>query len=118
MTMKLDDLTKDERSLLLYLETCVVDYGGLVHSQRINDEDRAILKKWDNASFVSYSRLTFKSIELLIEKHHTSMVRLSEDAWRLAHEERRARAARRAAKSPYKDLITTKVKRADFVGVQ
>lgn len=26
--MKLEELTKDERSLLLYIETCAVDYGG------------------------------------------------------------------------------------------
>lgn len=113
--MKLSEMTKDERSLLLYIETCAVDNGGLVHCQKINTEDREILKRWDKDGFVSFSRITFKSLELLVNKHCTDLVRLSEDAWILAHEERRTRAARMSAKSPYCDLITTKTKRADFI---
>jgi len=112
---KLEEMTKDERSLLLYIESVSVDYAGLVHSQRINDEDREILKRWDEEGFISYSRISWDSIQTLIDKHHTSLVSLSEDAWRLAHEERRARNLRMISKPPYCNLITTKSKNADFV---
>lgn len=112
---KLEDMTVDERSLLLYVETCAVDYGGLVHCQRINSEDREILKRWDREGFLSFSRITLESLELLKDKHNTELVRLSEEAWALAHEERRARSVRMSNKSPYRDLITTKTKRANMV---
>lgn len=114
--MKLDDLSKDERNLLLYIETCAVDYGGLVHSQRVNEDDREILKRWNESGFVSFSRITFASMQLLNDKCNTDLVRLSEDAWKLAHEERRARSVRMSSKSPYRDLITTIVKNAIFTG--
>lgn len=111
----LDEMTRDERSLLLYIETCAVDYGGLVNSLRINQVDREILKRWDADGFISFSRITFKSLELLQDKNCTNLVRLSEDAWKLAHEERRARNVRMSNKSPYKDLITTKTKNLKFL---
>ena len=110
------EMTKDERNLLLYIESVSVDYGGLVHSQRINDEDREILKRWDEENFISYSRITWDCIqEFIYDKHNTSLVRLSEDAWKLAHEERRARNLRMMSRPPISMLITTKTKRADFV---
>jgi len=113
--MELNQMSADERNLLLYLESVSTDGGGLVHSQRINDEDREILKKWDESGFISYSRLTFDSIQRLHDKHNTSLVYLSDEAWKLAHQERRAKNLRMQSKSPYRDLITTKSKRADFI---
>ncbi len=111
----LEDMTVDERSLLLYVETCAVNYGGLVHCQRINADDREILKRWDSEGFLYFSRITLKSLQLLQDKHYTELVRLTEEAWTLAHEERRARSVRMSNKSPYRDLITTKTKRANMV---
>jgi len=113
--MLLSEMTYDERNLLLYLESVSVDYGGLVHSQRINDDDRKVLKNWDEQGFISYSRLTLPSIGTLHDKHNTSLVYLSEEAWSLAHEERRARNLRMRSKPPICNLITTKTKRAEFV---
>ena len=113
--MELNELTKDERSLLLYVETCAVDNGGLIHSLRVNDADREILKRWDKDGFVSYSRVTFKSLQLLNDKNHSNIVRLSDSAWKLAHEERRARSIRVSGKSPYCDLITVKTGLSDWV---
>lgn len=113
--MELEKMTKDERSLLLYIETCAVDQGGLVRNQKINDDDREILKKWDKQGFISFSRITWASLKLLVDKHESDLVRLSEEAWKLAHEERRARSVRMSSKSPYCDLITTKTKNANFI---
>jgi hypothetical protein len=113
--MKLEEMTREERSLLLYLESCSVDYAGLVHCQKVNEDDITILKKWDESGFVSWSRITFNSLQLLIDKHRTTLVRLSEEAWALAHQERRNRSIRMASQVPYCNLITTKTKNAIFV---
>jgi RecB family endonuclease NucS len=113
--MNLEEMSKDERSLLLYIETCVVDYAGLIHSLKINEDDRTLLKKWDESGFISWSRITFKSLQLLSDKHRSTLVRLSEEAWTLAHQERRNRALRMTSQKPYCDLITTKTKNAVFV---
>ncbi|MGD7036156.1 hypothetical protein [Methylotuvimicrobium buryatense] len=43
--MKFDDMTKNEKRLLLYLETCSVDHGGLVHTQHMNSDDMQIAKQ-------------------------------------------------------------------------
>lgn len=108
--MLLSEMNYDERNLLLYIETCAVDNGGLVHYRRINDADRKILKRWNEEGFISFKRIKNLNLELLRDKNYTDLVRLSEEAWKLAHEERRARSVRMSNKSPYCDLITTKTK--------
>jgi len=109
--MKLSEMSKDERSILLYIECCAVDYGGLVDARKINKEDLEILKSWDKSGFVSFNRIGFDSLQTLVDKNKSYLVALSEDAWKFAHEERRARNVRMASKSPYCDLITTKMLR-------
>lgn len=88
----LADMTKEERSLLLYLETRAVDHGGLVTTPQMNADDFAILDRWNESGFMEFGRLTRASIEKLCGSTH--WVRLSETAWKLAHEERRARCER------------------------
>jgi len=44
MKRSLDTLSKDERSLLLYLETRVVDEGGSLNMLHMNDADKKVLK--------------------------------------------------------------------------
>ena len=41
-------LSKDEKSLLLFLETRAVDYGGRVNVQHMNLEDMEIAKRWNS----------------------------------------------------------------------
>lgn len=98
--MKLSDMTKDERSLLLFLETCAVDCGGLVDVKHINREDMALVKKWDESEFIRFGRVRFDDIERLRigHTHYTHWCELSELAFTLAHEERRARAVRMGKK--------------------
>lgn len=86
--------TKDEKSLLLFFETAAVDYGGTLESIRMNAEDFAIAKRWNETGFVKFGRIAFKDI-----KNHAGIARdhwcvLSEEAWNLAHAERRARCER------------------------
>jgi len=43
----LNKMTKNERSLLLYLETRAVDYGGIVDTRHMNQDDMEIAKEWN-----------------------------------------------------------------------
>jgi len=86
--------TRDEKNLLLYFETQAVDYGGTLESVRMNADDFALAKRWREAGFVQFGRIAFNDI-----KRHSGVARdhwvvLSEEAWALAHAERRARCER------------------------
>ena len=88
--MKLSEMSRDERSLLLYFESRAVDHGGLVDARRINDSDFKLAQGWDTQGFVSFGRLA--SEYLTAQSSH--WCHLSQEAWELAHEERRARHLR------------------------
>ncbi len=94
--MKLADMTKDERSLLLFLETCVVDQGGLVDTRHMNDADQKIVDVWKACGWVDYGRVRFGDLERLQTGKHqmTHWIELTDEMFRLAHEERRARSTR------------------------
>lgn len=106
--ISLSEMNKDERSLLLYIESVSVDYGGLVNRLRINDDDREILRRWDKEGFISYCRLSSENVVMPIDKNDSSIVFLSDEAWELAHEERRARSLRKRNSPPICNIITTK----------
>lgn len=98
--MKLEEMSRDERSLLLYFETRAVDYGGRVDVRMMNDGDMQIAKMWHENGFIRFGRI-------VIRDHNgdgTHWCKLSEEAWKLAHEERRAREKRLWLK---KDWMTT-----------
>ncbi len=87
-------MTRDELSLLLYFETQATDYGGTLESVRMNADDFALAKRWREAGFIQFGRIAFNDI-----KRHSGIARdhwvvLSEEAWKLAHAERRARCER------------------------
>jgi len=83
-------MSKDERSLLLYVESCSVDYAGKLEPARMNDADMAILKEWGEAAFpfVTHGRIAAADIKA----GKLLWCRLSPEAWELAHEERKARS--------------------------
>lgn len=76
--------TQEEKSLLLFLETCAVDYGGAVVMSHMNDEDFKIAECWHREGFLKFGRICSKDI---IEKQRrlTYWVRLSTVALALAH---------------------------------
>jgi len=86
-TKSLEILTSDERNLLLYLETRAVDHGGKVDAQHMNKEDFDIVQKWNKEGFVKFGRIRFHSII----GRSVHWCELSEEAWDLAHAERRAK---------------------------
>jgi hypothetical protein len=98
----LETMTRDERSLLLFLETCAVDYGGKVDARHMNDDDFNIAKQWNAEGFIEFGRIKFHDI---VEKK-THWVTLSIDAWTLAHTERKERAERLIAKQTFGKVIS------------
>ncbi len=102
--MKLSEMTKDERSLLLFLETQAVDYGGLVDVRHMNENDCNIASDWNEQGFIIYERISFYSLKAVstATRKPTHYVILSEEAFRLAHEERIARSVRMFNKRTWK----------------
>ena len=99
--MKLSDLTKEERSLLLYFESCAVDYAGKVDARRMNKDDIEIAQRWSNDRFLLFGRMAFDHINFESSPHMAYYCLLSPEAWDLAHQERRARAERMRKNSEY-----------------
>lgn len=86
----LDDMTRDERSLLLYLETRAVDYGGKVDARHMNKEDMEIARGWNKSGFLKFGRIKFHDID----KGGTHWCELSDEAWVLVAMERKRRCSR------------------------
>jgi hypothetical protein len=89
----LDAMNKDERSLLLFLETQAVDHCGLVGTAHMNAPDRAIAKKWADDQFIRFSRLLSKYL-LVHNGKYGAVVELGPVAWQCAAIERQRRASR------------------------
>lgn len=96
--MKLSELSKDERSLLIYLEAHAVDFGGKVASRHMNKEDFEITKQWNNKAFIAFGRIGLD----YITAGFTNWVILSPLAWELAHQERKNRFKRIYSKRTWK----------------
>jgi hypothetical protein len=101
----LETMTKDEKSLLLFFETCAVDHAGKVRTAHMNDDDRKIVERWTAEGFVRYGRVASEGCN----EYGTHWCHLSDEAWALAHAERKARAARVWLKRTWR---TTEEKRA------
>lgn len=56
-TEMLDLMTKQQRSLLLFLETQAVDHGGLVKGEHMNADDFAQARRWNESGFLRFSRI-------------------------------------------------------------
>lgn len=85
-----EKMTKDERSLLLFLEDAMVNKSGAFSPAHINNDDQKILDEWNELGFVESGRVKFK----YIKGGYSRWCRLSDEAWMLAHQERKARAKR------------------------
>lgn len=96
ITIDINSLSRDEKSILLYAETCMVDRAGLLEAARMNEADIAALKKFKEAGALDFGRIPFKTIDTLIHPHHggklTHWVTFHEPAWQAAHALRRVRS--------------------------
>lgn len=96
--MELSDLSRDERSLLLYVEARAVDHTARMNVAQLNRDDRDILDRWNDTGFVISGRICAEDAE---SRDGSLWCRLSDEAWRLAHEERKARGGRLWEKRGY-----------------
>lgn len=85
-----DNLTKDEKSLLLYAETICVDNQGVYDPKCLNATDNDILDKWQIDGFCEHGRV---ASEYLTDKRCV-WLQLSDDALKLAHAIRSRKAKR------------------------
>lgn len=89
-------MTKDEKSLLVFFETRVVDYSGGVNTQYMNPTDMEIAKKWNESGFCKFGRISseFISGDAPKVQRGTHWCKLSDDAFETAHKLRKLRADR------------------------
>lgn len=95
-TIDITTLTREEKSILLYAETCMVDRSGLMVGARINAADIAALKKFEADGALAFGRIPHHCIGTLrhdgpgVESTH--WITFKEPAWHAAHALRRLRA--------------------------
>lgn len=88
------ELTRDERSVLLYAESCMVDQGGLLEGARMNASDFEALNKFQAEGLLIWGRIP----GAMLGKHGfsksspTHWVRFATEAWALAAELRQRRS--------------------------
>ena len=94
--MRVEDMTKHERELLLYLESRCVDNSGRIDHRQVNKEDIDKLKEWEESGFIAYGRLPTETFmdKLGVIPNWSTFVVLSATAWNMAHRERGNRAKR------------------------
>lgn len=85
-------MSKEELSLLIFLESCHVDYGGPVNAKSMNADDFSIAKRWNDEGFIEFGRIWSGDLERYYPKSH--WVVLSGRAMDLAHGERKERGKR------------------------
>jgi hypothetical protein len=89
-------MSKDEKSLLLYLETRSVDHRGFVDAQHMNADDFKICERWEAEGFLRFSRIPSKEWKA-VDQYRPGVrhaVELSDLAWAVASLERKRRAER------------------------
>ena len=57
--MFIEKMTRDEKSLLIYFEHCMVDAHGCVDNRKMNADDYEIAKRWTKEGFVHFCRIDF-----------------------------------------------------------
>ena len=93
----IDEFSRQERSILLYAETCLVDNYGRMNQTRMNKEDFDNLDKMKAEGLLDYGRLPAKEIESYMKllgrfQTATHWVSFTEEAWELVLIMRKARA--------------------------
>ncbi len=88
MSMTPETMTKDERSIIVYAESCAVDRGGLMEGVRMNGEDLANLGRFEKAGLLASGRIPSEALTAT----NTHWVELTDAGWALAGLCRRYRA--------------------------
>uniref|UniRef100_A0A6M3LSW0 Uncharacterized protein n=1 Tax=viral metagenome TaxID=1070528 RepID=A0A6M3LSW0_9ZZZZ len=103
-------MTRDEESLLLFLETRAVDHDGKVSTEHMNASDMEVAKRWNVDHFICFGRLPSELVTAKTNRgRNTHWVILSPGAFGHASQLRAERADRGTARlrtelEPYKLL--------------
>ena len=99
-----ETMTRDQRSQLLYAETCVVDGGGLMVGVKMNADDHAAMNAFQESGLLVWGRIPGWLLGMTPSQDGeklptrpdgvTHWVQFGERAWELAHALRKARARR------------------------
>ena len=106
-----EEFTKVDKSLILYLETCMVDKYGLVKGAQINNEDIESSRKLESLGVISLRRLPYSAIgyqeQAPFGPYTYYIENFSSKAWDLAHQFRMERSKRmiESEDSLYKKLV-------------
>ncbi|MDW5419120.1 hypothetical protein R6242_21335 [Iodobacter sp. CM08] len=90
--MKFQDLTKTDKSILLYMETRIVDFGGFLDGNKMNQADLESAHFFKTSGVIEFGRIPAKLLEAA--KPSTYWVTFTNEAWELAHALRRERSLR------------------------
>ncbi len=88
-------MTRGEKSLLLYLEICLVDWKGLVKSVHMSKEYSSVVASLTEQDFIKFTRLPLPKLtedSFDVAPPFTHQVVFSEKAWKFVHRMRRDRA--------------------------
>ena len=77
----LKTMTKEERSLVLFLETQATDQGGRLQIIHMNKDDMEIVRQWNQEGFIKFGRIRSGDIS----GFGSNWCLLSDEAWQLAH---------------------------------
>lgn len=87
-------MSRDQKSLLLFLEACAVDQGGAVNTAHMSKKDMGQAERWAKKGFIEWGRISMKHWRTPNQRSRSCWVRLSPEAWTAAHKERGERAER------------------------
>lgn len=82
---------KREQHLLLFLEHCVVEYGGAVDNRSLNDADIELCRQWATIGLINF--VEFHDPACRYRTHRVDFETGNDAAWQEAHRLRRERAA-------------------------
>lgn len=89
----IDNLSDDQRRLLLYVESCCVEHGGLMESQRLNHGDHGPLDQLEGSCILTWGRIPSRLLGQF-QRNVTHWCDLTDAGWALAHQLRRQQAAK------------------------
>ena len=88
---------KRAESVLIYLESCSVNYEGEVAGVRMNEDDHREIDKMVAEGLITFGRLSYSRVEESRESYNvarTHWVRFTDEAWDIVHGFRKERSAR------------------------
>lgn len=86
------ELTRDQKSIILYVEARCVDHDGLLRGEQMNSDDHANLKAFQESGHLTYGRVPAMMLPQL--RGQTHWATLNDAGWELAHSLRKERGGR------------------------